>query len=115
MAIDPNGAPCTDAANSLGAMFRAGGRLGAALLRHEDDQMTVAGATQSFSADSAALSLRQEAGGVWAFNPYVSLPPVGTCTAYGVAGVFPTLRSEEHTSELQSLRHLVCRLLLEKT
>src|SRR5262245_63697872 len=26
-------------------------------------------------------------------------------------GVF---RSEEHTSELQSLRHLVCRLLLEK-
>src|SRR5436853_5003268 len=30
---------------------------------------------------------------------------------------FPDLRerrSEEHTSELQSLRHLVCRLLLEK-
>src|SRR5262245_37585035 len=32
-------------------------------------------------------------------------------------GVFSGLetRSEEHTSELQSLRHLVCRLLLEKT
>src|SRR5258705_7156860 len=28
------------------------------------------------------------------------------------AGVW--VRSEEHTSELQSLRHLVCRLLLEK-
>src|SRR5262245_65454288 len=28
---------------------------------------------------------------------------------------FPAIsRSEEHTSELQSLRHLVCRLLLEK-
>src|ERR1035438_10577855 len=26
----------------------------------------------------------------------------------------PAKRSEEHTSELQSLRHLVCRLLLEK-
>src|ERR1035438_6178255 len=26
----------------------------------------------------------------------------------------PFYRSEEHTSELQSLRHLVCRLLLEK-
>src|SRR5205814_9057208 len=25
-----------------------------------------------------------------------------------------TYRSEEHTSELQSLRHLVCRLLIEK-
>src|ERR1039458_9123108 len=30
-------------------------------------------------------------------------------TALGVG-----FRSEEHTSELQSLRHLVCRLLLEK-
>src|SRR5258705_6461849 len=33
------------------------------------------------------------------------------------AGTRPHLanaRSEEHTSELQSLRHLVCRLLLEK-
>src|SRR5262245_64435541 len=29
-------------------------------------------------------------------------------------GVFVDPRSEEHTSELQSLRHLVCRLLLEK-
>src|SRR5262245_64492222 len=28
--------------------------------------------------------------------------------------VIVTSRSEEHTSELQSLRHLVCRLLLEK-
>src|SRR5205814_10691779 len=30
-----------------------------------------------------------------------------------IAGFSPN-RSEEHTSELQSLRHLVCRLLLEK-
>src|SRR5262245_63891109 len=29
-------------------------------------------------------------------------------------GCLLPLRSEEHTSELQSLRHLVCRLLLEK-
>src|SRR5437899_8693795 len=28
--------------------------------------------------------------------------------------VLKEIRSEEHTSELQSLRHLVCRLLLEK-
>src|SRR5205814_8451964 len=27
--------------------------------------------------------------------------------------MFASTRSEEHTSELQSLRHLVCRLLLE--
>src|SRR5262245_62962598 len=30
------------------------------------------------------------------------------------SGEPPGFRSEEHTSELQSLRHLVCRLLLEK-
>src|ERR1035441_4938779 len=30
------------------------------------------------------------------------------------AGMCKCSRSEEHTSELQSLRHLVCRLLLEK-
>src|SRR5687768_18226156 len=30
------------------------------------------------------------------------------------AGVGRTVRSEEHTSELQSRLHLVCRLLLEK-
>src|SRR6201999_4679886 len=30
------------------------------------------------------------------------------------AQVIVAMRSEEHTSELQSLRHLVCRLLVEK-
>src|SRR5205814_8382539 len=30
------------------------------------------------------------------------------------SGELARWRSEEHTSELQSLRHLVCRLLLEK-
>src|SRR5436853_3720993 len=30
------------------------------------------------------------------------------------AAALRRVRSEEHTSELQSLRHLVCRLLLEK-
>src|SRR5947199_785697 len=33
---------------------------------------------------------------------------------YPLAGKLRPWRSEEHTSELQSLRHLVCRLLLEK-
>src|SRR5205814_2476208 len=32
----------------------------------------------------------------------------------GLVAVVWWARSEEHTSELQSLRHLVCRLLLEK-
>src|SRR5438876_8473872 len=32
-----------------------------------------------------------------------------------IAGVIPEVRSEEHTSELQSPVHLVCRLLLERS
>src|SRR5262245_46425780 len=38
---------------------------------------------------------------------------VGIALAAGEVVAFLD-RSEEHTSELQSLRHLVCRLLLEK-
>src|SRR5258705_6665750 len=38
--------------------------------------------------------------------------PVDIGTKFAVKMV--SMRSEEHTSELQSLRHLVCRLLLEK-
>src|SRR5262245_64827474 len=39
-----------------------------------------------------------------------------TVSAIGLepSGGYERGRSEEHTSELQSLRHLVCRLLLEK-
>src|SRR5258705_493084 len=35
-------------------------------------------------------------------------------TGWPERDVAARVRSEEHTSELQSLRHLVCRLLLEK-
>src|SRR5262245_44177287 len=38
----------------------------------------------------------------------------GTLAVVALAAAGRTCRSEEHTSELQSLRHLVCRLLLEK-
>src|SRR5438045_5443689 len=41
--------------------------------------------------------------------------PARWCSpAHTFVHAFPLPRSEEHTSELQSLRHLVCRLLLEK-
>src|SRR3989442_4917315 len=59
-------------------------------------------------------------GNLYAFGAYVSAWIIGylsTSVAAGEAGSgAPTwvLRSEEHTSELQSRPHLVCRLLLEK-
>src|SRR5262245_63611536 len=40
--------------------------------------------------------------------------PAGPAGPQGPPGPVGPPRSEEHTSELQSLRHLVCRLLLEK-
>src|SRR5258705_4959971 len=42
-----------------------------------------------------------------------AIPTVTSLDSARVARRNPR-RSEEHTSELQSLRHLVCRLLLEK-
>src|SRR5258706_4355999 len=36
------------------------------------------------------------------------------CSRVANSGTTPPYRSEEHTSELQSLTNLVCRLLLEK-
>src|SRR5687768_17883515 len=37
-----------------------------------------------------------------------------TGTAWGGSALYLASRSEEHTSELQSRLHLVCRLLLER-
>src|SRR5437899_10021601 len=50
------------------------------------------------------------------FGPVrVAGEPEPVCDARGPRDFsHPRRRSEEHTSELQSLRHIVCRLLLEK-
>src|SRR3989442_6774155 len=56
------------------------------------------------------------------FRSLVSLVPYGTWTTETLPPVLSLVnyqrlfseRSEEHTSELQSRPHLVCRLLLEK-
>src|SRR5947199_1841533 len=58
----------------------------------------------------------------WAYVPVVVVTDAcrrtrrtsSSSVAAGNSGVAADPRSEEHTSELQSLRHLVCRLLLEK-
>src|SRR5947199_8660435 len=64
-------------------------------------------------------ALRLEEAGAVAVMPLAS--PIGSglgmLNQYAIRIIKRRLevpRSEEHTSELQSLRHLVCRLLLEK-
>src|SRR5438045_5585298 len=42
------------------------------------------------------------------------VPPGRRMSVSSIVNSRAVRRSEEHTSELQSLRHLVCRLLLEK-
>src|ERR1035438_5573013 len=58
------------------------------------------------SVDTDVAGVLQQAGGFIEIGQVVGVDP----------GIRQnrTDRSEEHTSELQSLRHLVCRLLLEK-
>src|SRR5436853_5496223 len=52
------------------------------------------------------------------FGPDSKSPGSEACSCFNSKAIAifegSYLRSEEHTSELQSLRHLVCRLLLEK-
>src|SRR5262245_64647810 len=83
---------------------------------------------RSFGADSTACREAWQQGDRTGATQCISetmvhaLAAIGSPTAcraqlaaFTDAGVtLPIVRSEEHTSELQSLRHLVCRLLLEK-
>src|SRR2546430_13236003 len=63
--------------------------------------------TTLFRSNAHTLRCREKRNGPGKTSPgRRSLPPAG-CTS-------PALRSEEHTSELQSQSNLVCRLLLEK-
>src|SRR2546430_9142907 len=48
------------------------------------------------------------------FAPAVTLREVSKWFDVSAGAEFPYMRSEEHTSELQSQSNLVCRLLLEK-
>src|SRR5256884_2038560 len=56
----------------------------------------------------AQRAVAHPAAGGRVVSPRVLVPPVQPSAAH------TTIRSEEHTSELQSRLHLVCRLLLEK-
>src|SRR5829696_10516347 len=51
---------------------------------------------------------------VVSFAPFLVIAPLIGPVIDRAAGGRRTVRSEEHTSELQSLTNLVCRLLLEK-
>src|SRR2546425_10077690 len=65
---------------------------------------------------SAATYHTAQTRGTWSdgVNLVTSDAHAGLKAAIGAVGRVRSQRSEEHTSELQSLAYLVCRLLLEK-
>src|SRR2546430_10091439 len=66
---------------------------------------------RSIPTSSAAISPTCHGDG-----PIVTIrpPPIGPPASAASSAATPPVRSEEHTSELQSQSNLVCRLLLEK-
>src|SRR5262245_61161638 len=89
------------------AVFDAAGRVIA-----QGDHMPVHLGSMPMAVAAALQEIKFAPGDVVAVND----PFAGGTHLPDVTLVMPVVkaRSEEHTSELQSLRHLVCRLLLEK-
>ena len=89
MAIDPTGAPCSDPSNTLSAAIVKGGPLGELTLTrivvHEDVGVNAA---VDVSNDFATYAATNQPGGQFAFTPFLSTPPVGTCTVYPGVGDF---------------------------
>src|SRR5437899_4670615 len=72
-------------------------------------------AEEAYFADSVKYSATIGAGGViFTQSTGNTVPAVNTTADGWTANIKNVNRSEEHTSELQSLRQLVCRLLLEQ-
>src|SRR5438045_5062612 len=71
--------------------------------------------TTLFRSGHESGGVARAVGGELEADDAVSAEVAGDQVAAPVLGQVGAIdRSEEHTSELQSLRHLVCRLLLEK-
>src|SRR5438309_9082911 len=91
-------------ATALRASSKSKGVLGAALA-----EGSCAAGTSMVYCPPSSMSKRASMG---CSNPLVSWRMIFSTTTRLLGRV--TARSEEHTSELQSQFHLVCRLLLEK-
>src|SRR5437899_5435909 len=84
----------------IGAARKEAGRaFGFVKIQMPAQDQAVTRNTFSFAVDKAKLKATQQRDGHYLLRS-------------NLTGEDPAVRSEEHTSELQSLRHLVCRLLL---
>src|SRR5207244_7733285 len=86
---------------------------------HTDRHQLSIAVSRSGPADAASTSatvMLPRSSGTYTRGHSRFLRPSSMCTrwTWRPENCFSTRRSEEHTSELQSPDHLVCRLLLEK-
>lgn len=87
MAIMPQGGTCSDAHNPIAAALVKGGKIVHGLLfRGSTNAGEFAGIDLSFSIDKAAVRTMEERGGPFAFDPFLAMPPQGTCTSYSMSG-----------------------------
>jgi uncharacterized protein (TIGR03437 family) len=81
------GGACSDPINPLQKGFVAGGNIGivaaSRYAMHEDIGVL---STVDVVSDQLFQRFSSEKGGAFAFQPFISIPPVGTCTAYNFAG-----------------------------
>jgi uncharacterized protein (TIGR03437 family) len=92
MSIGPhNGAACTEPSNPLANVFVNGGKLAeftVARFSVLEDVATIA--PVEVASDIFGIEMSQEKGGPFAFAPFLSLPPAGTCTVFTTASDFFT-------------------------
>lgn len=83
MAIDPGGAACSDSFNPISSVLVSGGTIGVVSLEHHVDteDLRVSPAL-NVTSDRGVAYFGKYAGGLYSFNPFISLPPPGTCTTY---------------------------------
>jgi uncharacterized protein (TIGR03437 family) len=89
MAVDAQGAAC--AQDPLTQTFLNGGKAGiVSLVRTAVHQDVAVKTASDITTDFLVYDLTQQKGGPFNFSPWFSIPPAGSCTAYGAGGDWTT-------------------------
>src|SRR5205814_7708800 len=104
-----SGAVTSDAGQPLGQVEVSIPALGMGAFTKDDGRYTIVIPGARVSGQAVAVTARRL--GYKPMTVQITLTPGGVTHDFTLAA--NPMRSEEHTYELQSLRHLVCRLLLE--
>jgi uncharacterized protein (TIGR03437 family) len=86
MAIATNGAPCPSKESAAARALISGGKIGLLAPLRSEIRQSPPNDPLDLRSDFLVARFGQEKGGPYAFNPLVSLPPAGTCTAYSGSG-----------------------------